>query len=165
MGLADDDDMLAEIRLAHTLQRVHGEARHPRLHAAEAFALVWNGGARVVGAERMIGRLEPGRRGDVITIDLNALRAPFSTGDADIWEILLARGKAVHVDSVIVDGRVLMRNRRHQQIDRAALTEELATAAKAAINRRSAAQHATIDQLTHQITHHYQAPAWNDRQA
>ena len=165
MGLADDDDMLAEIRLAHTLQRVHGEARHPRLHAAEAFALVWSGGARVVGAESMIGRLEPGRRGDVITIDLNALRAPFSTGDGDIWEILLARGKAVHVDSVIVDGRVLMRNRRHQQIDRAALTEELATAAKAAINRRSAAQRATIDQLTRQITHHYQAPAWNDRQA
>ena len=119
----------------------------------------------MVGAESTIGRLEPGRRGDVITIDLNALRAPFATGDADIWEILLARGKAVQVDSVIVDGRVLMRNRRHQQIDRAALTEELAATAQAAINRRSAAKRTMIDQLTRQITHHYQAPAWNDRQA
>ena len=29
MGLADDDDMFAEVRLAHVLQRVHGEARAP----------------------------------------------------------------------------------------------------------------------------------------
>ena len=50
MGIADDDDMLAEVRMAHVLQRVRGEARHPRLRAAEVFGLMWEGGARVLGA-------------------------------------------------------------------------------------------------------------------
>ena len=50
MGIADDDDMFAEVRVAHVLQRVRGDERHPRLGAASAFGLMWEGGARVVGA-------------------------------------------------------------------------------------------------------------------
>lgn len=156
MGLADDDDMLAEIRLAHTLQRVHGQPQHRRLEAAEAFGLVWDGGARVIGADTAVGRLQPGRRGDVITLDLRALLAPYAVDDVDLWEILLARGKAAHVDSVIVDGRVLMRGRELQHIDRAALMDEVAAAAAAAVATRSPARRALIEQLGRQITRHYQ---------
>ena len=61
MGLADDDDMFAEVRIAHVLQRVHGEPEHPRLDPARLFGLAWDGGARVVGAAAAIGRLEPGQ--------------------------------------------------------------------------------------------------------
>ena len=108
MGLADDDDMFAELRVAHVMQRVHGEPQHPRLDPARLFGLAWDGGARVVGAGSAIGRLEPGRRGDVVVLDLRALRAPFVAGDVDIWDLLVSRARAVHVDSVIVDGRPLM---------------------------------------------------------
>ncbi len=37
----------------------------------------------------------------------------------------MSRGKAAHVDSVLVDGRVLMRGRKLQHIDRDALMNEL----------------------------------------
>ena len=136
MGLADDDDMFAEVRLAHVLQRVHGEPRDTRLLPAEAFGLAWDGGARVVGAATAIGRLEPGRRGDVVVLDLRALSAPFAVGEVDVWELLLARAKASHVESVIVEGRALMLERRLQHIDRQALMDEVEGAAEAAIAQR-----------------------------
>jgi cytosine/adenosine deaminase-related metal-dependent hydrolase len=160
MGLGDDDDMLAEIRLAHALQRVRGTARFPRLRAAEVFGLMWEGGARVVGVADSSGRLEPGRRGDVAVLDLRALCAPYATEEADIWELLLARGKAVHVDSVIAGGRVLMRGRKLQHLDRDALAAEVAAAAASAVAVRDPAQAEVIRQLGRRIAAHYQARPW-----
>ena len=161
MGLADDDDMFAELRVAHVMQRVHGEPQHPRLDPARLFGLAWNGGARVVGAASAIGRLEPGRRGDVVVLDLRALRAPFVAGDVDIWDLLVSRARAVHVDSVIVDGRPLMLGRKLQHIDRDALMQEVAAAAASALARRSPGESASLEQLRHRIVEHYQAPVWH----
>ena len=52
----------------------------------------------------------------------------------------MSRGKAAHVDSVVVDGRVLMRGRKLLHLDRDALMQEVADAAAAAIARRSPAR-------------------------
>ncbi|HMG98154.1 MAG TPA: amidohydrolase family protein [Gaiellales bacterium] len=161
MGLADDDDMFAEVRVAHVMQRVHGAPEHPRLDPARLFGLVWEGGARVVGAAASIGRLEPGMRGDVVVLDLQALRAPFAAGDADIWDLLLTRARAAHVESVIVEGRPLMLGRRLQHLDRDALMEEVATAAASAVAKRSPDEAAWIEQLRRRIVEHYQAPVWH----
>jgi len=161
MGIADDDDMLAEVRLAHVLQRVRGAAEHPRLRAAEVFGLMWDGGARVVGAATGIGRLETGRRGDVAVLELQALSAPFAVDDVDVWELLLSRGRAAHVDTVIVEGRVLMQGRRLLHLDRGALAREVAEAAKVAVARRNPEESAWIEQVGRRIAEHYQAPAWH----
>lgn len=161
MGLGDDDDMFAELRVAHVVQRVRGEPRYPRLPAAAMFGLAWEGGARVLGAASAIGRLEPGRRGDVVVLDLGALSAPFTAGDVDIWELLVTRAKAVHVDSVIVDGRPLMLGRTLQNIDRAALMEDVAAAAASAIAQRDSAAGAGLEQVRRRIVEHYQEPVWH----
>jgi 5-methylthioadenosine/S-adenosylhomocysteine deaminase len=161
MGLADEDDMFAEVRLAHVMQRVRGKPEHSRLRTAEVFGLMWNGGARVVGAGEWIGRLEPGRRGDVVVLDWRTLCSPYTVSDADVWELLLARGKAAHVDSVIVDGRVLMLHRKLQHIDRDALMQEVAAAAASAVARRSRDASAWIGQVQRRIVEHYQAPVWH----
>jgi cytosine/adenosine deaminase-related metal-dependent hydrolase len=161
MGIADDDDMFAEVRLAHVMQRVRGEPEHPRLRAADLFGLMWDGGARVVGAAAGVGRLEPGRRGDVAVLELAALSAPYAVGDVDIWELLLSRGKRAHVDTVIVDGRVLMQGRRLQHIDREALVGEVAAAAAFAVAARKPEEGAWIEQIGRKIAEHYQAPVWH----
>ena len=161
MGLADDDDMFAELRVAHMMQRVRGELEHPRLRAADMFGLAWYGGARVVGAAAAIGRLEPGRRGDVVVLDLQALSAPYAVPDADIWELVLGRAKASHVHSVIADGRALLLEGKLQHIDRDALVQEVAAAAAAAVARRSQADRAGIEQVRRRIVEHYQAPLWH----
>jgi 5-methylthioadenosine/S-adenosylhomocysteine deaminase len=156
MGLADDDDMLAEIRIAHALQRVTGRPEHRRLRPAEMFRLAWDGGAKVLGCGSSTGRLEVGRRGDVVLLDLGAITAPYSVDDVDVWEILLARGKAAHVRSVIVDGRVLLRDRALVDIDRAALVEEVAAAAAAAVGQRDPGRRALVERMGGQILRHYQ---------
>ena len=159
MGIADDDDMLAEVRMAHALQRVHGEPQYPRLRAAEVFGLMWDGGAKVIGAP--VGRLEPGRRGDLVVADLRALRAPYAVDDIDVWELLVSRGKAAHVDSVVVGGRVLMRGRTLQHLDRDAIMAEVADAAASAIARRNPDDRAWMTQLGRRIAEHYQAQVWH----
>jgi cytosine/adenosine deaminase-related metal-dependent hydrolase len=156
MGLADDDDMLAEIRVAHALQRVNGEPEHRRLRPAELYGLAWGGGAKVIGAGTSVGRLEVGRRGDVALLDLRAITAPYSVDDVDIFELLLARGKAAHVRGVVVDGRVLLRDGELVHIDRAALVEEVAAAAAAAVARRDPAERALVERIGAHIVRHYQ---------
>ena len=162
MGLADDDDMFAEVRVAQSMQRVHGEPQHPRLDPARLFGLAWDGGARVVGAGPAIGRLEPGRRGDVVVLDLRALRAPFAAGDVDIWD-LLARARP--------GGARGQRDRRRAPAD--ARTQAPAHRPRRADGRRSPrlprrpwhggvpARRASLEQLRHRIVEHYQAPVWH----
>ena len=163
MGAADDDDMLAEVRMAHLLQRVRGEAAHPRLTAAAVYGLMWEGGAGVTGSGGAIGRLEPGRRGDLVAIDLEALSAPYAVADVDIWELLLARGKAAHVDTVVVEGRVLMQGRRLLHLDRGAIMAEVAAAAADAVARRTPEETAWVERMGREIAGHYQAPVWHRR--
>jgi cytosine/adenosine deaminase-related metal-dependent hydrolase len=163
MGFADDDDMFAEVRMAHVLQRVRGEERHPRLRAASVFGLMWDGGARVVGAGGGVGRLELGRRADVVVVDAKALSAPYAVGDADVWELLLARGKAAYVDSVVVDGRILMRGRVLQHVDREALMAEVGAAAASAVARRTPEHAEWVERMRREIARHYQAPVWHPR--
>ncbi len=73
----------------------------------------------------------------------------------------MSRGKAAHVDSVVVDGRVLMRGRKLLHLDRDALMQEVAGAAAAAIARRSTVEGARIAELARRISEHYQAPVWH----
>jgi 5-methylthioadenosine/S-adenosylhomocysteine deaminase len=115
----------------------------------------------VVGAATQIGRLEPGRRGDVAVLDLQALSAPFAVDDVDVWELLLSRAKAAHVDTVIVEGRLLMQGRRLLHLDRAALGQEVAAAAASAVARRRLEESAWIEQVGRRIAEHYQAPVWH----
>jgi 5-methylthioadenosine/S-adenosylhomocysteine deaminase len=120
------------------------------------FRLAWDGGAKVIGCGTSTGRLEVGRRGDVVLLDLASLTAPYSVVDVDVWEILLARGKAAHVRSVIVDGRVLLRDRELAHIDRTALVEEVAAAAAAAVGQRDPGRRALVERIGGQIVRHYQ---------
>jgi cytosine/adenosine deaminase-related metal-dependent hydrolase len=163
MAIADDDDMFAEVRLAHVLQRVRGDERDPRIGAASLFGLMWDGGAHALGAAGAIGRLEPGRRADLVLVDLAALSAPYAVDDVDIWELLLSRGKAEYVDSVVVEGQVLMQGRVLQHLDREALMAELAAAAAAAVARRTPASARWVERMGREIARHYQAPVWHVR--
>jgi hypothetical protein len=82
--------------------------------------------------------------------------------DVDVWELLVTRAKAMHVESEIVEGRPLMLQRTLQHIDRDALMQEVAAAAAAAIARREPAASAPLELLRRRIAEHYQAPLWHE---
>jgi 5-methylthioadenosine/S-adenosylhomocysteine deaminase len=72
------------------------------------------GGARALHLEAEIGSLESGKRADLIVVDLNALHL---TPMYSLASHLVYAAKASDVTDTIVNGRVLMRNRRLLTLD------------------------------------------------
>jgi 5-methylthioadenosine/S-adenosylhomocysteine deaminase len=77
--------------------------------AEEAFEMATIRGARALHLEKEIGSIEKGKRADVAIVDLDALnQTPFY----NIYSDLVYATKAGDVRTVIIEGRVVMRDRR-----------------------------------------------------
>jgi 5-methylthioadenosine/S-adenosylhomocysteine deaminase len=131
MALGDDEDMFAEVRTAHVAQRVW-EGPEPPLGVRDVLEMVWEGGARIAGLERSVGRLEPGYCADAVVLDLAALRGVFTSPSLPHHELVLSRAQRGHVREVVVGGRVLVRDGRPVHVDMEALAGEVAAAARSA---------------------------------
>lgn len=98
--------------------------------------------ARALGLENEIGSLEPGKRADVITIDLTAPHmAPANMPVSRV--IHFATGADVR--DVVVEGRVLMEARRMPHLDPAGIVAE-AEAATTAMLRQSELEGLTVEE-------------------
>jgi 5-methylthioadenosine/S-adenosylhomocysteine deaminase len=72
------------------------------------------GGARVLGLEKLVGSLEPGKRADIILVSMRGARqTPMYNPISHL--VYVSRGADVR--TTIVNGRVLMRNRRVLTLD------------------------------------------------
>jgi len=77
--------------------------------AQEAFEMATIRGARALHLEKEIGSIEKGKRADLAIVDLDGLnQTPFY----NIYSDLVYSAKAGDVRTVIVEGKVLMRDRR-----------------------------------------------------
>jgi cytosine/adenosine deaminase-related metal-dependent hydrolase len=122
-GLADDDDMLAEIRLAARL------ARDPRADRAvpstlDAFAAATTGGARMLGRAGKLGRIAPGYAADLLLVDLERATWPWIAPETDPRELVLLRAHADDVRTVLVDGEVVLRDRMPTRFNLAEIVGE-----------------------------------------
>jgi 5-methylthioadenosine/S-adenosylhomocysteine deaminase len=72
------------------------------------------GGARVLGMEKEIGSLEVGKKADVIILDLNK---PHLQPVYNIVSHLVYSATGADVRDVIIDGKVIMENRRLLTLD------------------------------------------------
>ncbi len=86
--------------------------------AAEAFRAATVGGARTAGLEGAIGALKPGHKADLAIIDLaDPAYLPFNSAVRQL--VFSEAGRAV--ETVMVDGRIVMRERRMVSVDEAEL--------------------------------------------
>lgn len=86
--------------------------------AEQALEMATIGGARALHMEKEIGSIEAGKRADLIVVDLNALHL---TPMYNLRSHLVYAAKASDVTDTIVNGRVLMRNRRLLTLDEVAV--------------------------------------------
>src|SRR5882672_6822721 len=86
--------------------------------AGEALEMATIGGARALHMEREIGSLETGKRADLIVVDLSALHL---TPIYNVVSHLVYAAKASDVTDTIVNGRLLMLNRRLLTLDEEAV--------------------------------------------
>src|SRR5215813_7860472 len=85
-------------------------SRDPKVVSAqEAFEMATIRGARALHLEKEIGSIEKGKRADLVMVDLDALN---QTPYYNIYSDLVYATKAGDVRTVIIEGRVVMRDRR-----------------------------------------------------
>lgn len=123
--LDDDEDIWAEMRLALRLNRSPHIANAVTA-PADVFAMATSGGARLMGLEQHIGRLQPGYSADLLVLDTRRVCWPWTAPEADPLSLLVQRAKAGDVRSVLVRGEVVMRDGRPTRFDEQAVALELA---------------------------------------
>jgi len=98
----------------------------------DAMKLATSMGAQVIGLEGKIGSLKVGKKADVITIDINHLHLtpiiyePFTNLIAN----LVYSSKGTEVDNVIINGKIVMENRKFPHFDEQNLIEKANSRAK-----------------------------------
>ena len=112
-------DMFTEMRTAALLQKaLHG----PEVLAAQTvLRMATLDGARALGLEAEIGSLEVGKRGDVAIVRLDRLH---TAPEAEVVSSLVYAATASDVQSVIIDGREVMRDRTLLTLDEADVIAE-----------------------------------------
>jgi cytosine/adenosine deaminase-related metal-dependent hydrolase len=100
-------DAFHEMRLAAL---IHKPKYGPQAMPAESvFAMMTTGGARAAGLATEIGSLEVGKKADLVMIRRDKVHAwPLVPGN-EIGQIVYSH-RAEDVDTVIIDGRILLRD-------------------------------------------------------
>jgi len=106
-------DMFQEMDTAAKLHKVH--QGDPALSSAlQIAAMATVGGAAALNMADTLGSLEPGKKADLITIDLNQ---PHLTPMYEPCSHLVYAARGADVRDVIIDGRIVMRQRGMLEID------------------------------------------------
>jgi 5-methylthioadenosine/S-adenosylhomocysteine deaminase len=109
-GAASNNDLnlWEEMDTAAKLHKVF--SKDPKVVSArEAFEMATIRGARALHLEKEIGSIEAGKRADLVVVDLDDLnQTPFY----NIYSDLVYAAKASDVRTVIIEGRIVMRDRR-----------------------------------------------------
>jgi 5-methylthioadenosine/S-adenosylhomocysteine deaminase len=154
--LADDKDFLAEMRLASKLHRLPSHALDsPHLLPRDVFRMATAAGASVLGLDGWVGSLERGRQADMVMVDMEAMAEPFASDSLDPLDLLLYRGKAAHVRTVLVAGELLLEDGRLTQIDREEVVRRLSESIPAEYGERFRQANALMARLRAAVADHF----------
>ncbi|MBU0680079.1 MAG: amidohydrolase [Proteobacteria bacterium] len=109
----NDVDMFGEMDMAAKLQKVH-TLDPTALPAADVLQMATLGGARCLAAEQMIGSLAVGKKADIIVLDLDQ---PHLTPMYNVTSHLVYAARGGDVVHSVIDGRIIMENRRLLSMD------------------------------------------------
>jgi len=120
---SDTQNMFQVMKLYCLLAAVSTpEAGASGVTAGEAFTAATLGGARTAGLDEALGALRPGRRADLALLDLSD--PAWVPCNSAVHQLVHAEsGRSVR--TVIVDGRVVVRDGRSATVDETALREEI----------------------------------------
>lgn len=119
VGLGVDlpnNDLFNVIRMTSRIHTVL--PREPRgLPVWAPLEMATIGGARALNLEADIGTLEPGKKADIITLDLNRNTRLFPLTPQTVVNVIIDNGCGADVADLIVDGKILMRDRKLLHLD------------------------------------------------
>jgi 5-methylthioadenosine/S-adenosylhomocysteine deaminase len=132
-AMGDDEDMLAEIRLAARLHRTP-QINTPAPSFVDILGMATVGGAKLM-LQPTLGKLAPGYKADLVLINCDRLTWPWIAPEANPLHVVLMRARAADVDTVLVNGKVVLRNGQPTGFDLQAVAQESVAQLKAAPQR------------------------------
>lgn len=123
----NDLDMFEEMRLAALLAKTAGNDPTV-LPARQALELATIGGARALHLSHLTGNLEPGKRADLIVVEMHGIhnQPHFNNHPDAVYSRLVYAAKSTDVAHVLCNGRWLMRDRALLTVDEAKAKAEAA---------------------------------------
>ena len=122
----NDLDLFGEMNSAAKLHKVF--SMNPQaVDAKTALKMATINGAKALGLHKTIGSLEVGKQGDIIVVDT---RAPHMVPMYNPYSQLVYAARGSDVTTTIVNGRVLMQNRKLLTLDVDRIMDDVRTLAK-----------------------------------
>lgn len=114
-------DMFEEMRVTGYLQKV-SKLDSTCIKAYDILKMATIEGAKILGLENEIGTIEEGKKADIILINIDKTHLyPIN----DIYSNLVYSATGQDVDTVIIDGKIIMENRKLQNIDEQKVRKEI----------------------------------------
>lgn len=124
-------DMFSVLKTTLLLHRVH-TLQPDVLTSEQVLEMATLGGARALGLEHEIGSLEAGKKADVILVDLHK---PHLAPVYDLPTAIVQGANGSDVDTVIIDGQVVMEGRRMKTLDEAMIVTTAQSTGLALVQR------------------------------
>lgn len=127
-GVASNNnlDLFDEIRSAAFIHKLHNDDPTV-LDARSAFEMATIGSARVLGMEHLIGSIEAGKRADIVIVDLDQ---PHAHPVYNIYSLIVYSMRGSDVETVLVDGRLMVYKRRLVSLDLGRLYQKVDSLAR-----------------------------------
>ncbi len=123
-NIADDRDMLLEMKLAWALHR-GTDLFTSRVEAPEVLRQATENGARSLGYGSVAGRLDCGLQADIVLLSRSKLERPYCDPATSIVDLILHRSRKDAIQHVFVDGNMVVRDGRVTLFDRDAVLEDI----------------------------------------
>lgn len=117
----DSQDMYEVVKTAALLHKVHQPDYEQWLGAGDVWTMATVHGAHAVGMGSEVGEITPGRRADLVLFDLDAI--PFVPLNNALHQLVYCLPSCA-IDTVLVEGKVVVRNGRMSTVDERALLRE-----------------------------------------
>jgi len=156
-SLADDEDLLRELRLAALLARAPSWQGDAPPSASDLLAMATVNGAVAAQVGDDTGTLRSGQKADLIALGLERTRAPYLDSDMSLVDAMLARASGADIRLTMVDGCVVYSDGLHTRLDRSALFDQVAAAAVAARLPAATQNRDLARQLKAHLSSHYAA--------
>jgi cytosine/adenosine deaminase-related metal-dependent hydrolase len=117
-------DMFSAVRTAMLMERVlRADDPIPGMNPQPEDVLedATLGSAKAVGQEKTIGSLEVGKKADILVLDTQRIHIVPAVRIVSAW---IHNGQPSDVESVMIDGRFVMRERKMLTVDEAAIVAE-----------------------------------------
>lgn len=126
IGSTTTMDMFEEMKTAAYLQKVN-TMQPSSILAYDILKMATIEGAKVLGMEDEIGTLEPGKKADMIFIKTDKLHL---CPENDVCANLVYSANGADIESVMIDGKIIMQNRKMVNLDEKEVIRQVKKIAK-----------------------------------